>query len=103
MTLKNIQEFQVEFLQGLADKTRLRIIRALEGHEKTVSQLVKELNSSQANISGHLRTLKDRGILKSRQEGKYVFYSIKDEAISEFLSYMEDMLFALRQKAIEGI
>lgn len=104
MTLKNMSEYQVQFLQGLADRTRLRIINALKEHEKTVTQLVAELGSSQANISGHLRTLKESGILKSRQKGKYVFYSLRDEAINEFLSYMEEMLFNLRQKAImEGI
>ncbi|AYO31878.1 MAG: hypothetical protein PWR06_1341 [Thermoanaerobacteraceae bacterium] len=104
MTLKNISEYQVQFLQGLADRTRLRIINALKEQEKTVTQLVAELGSSQANISGHLRTLKESGILKSRQKGKYVFYSLRDEAINEFLSYMEEMLFNLRQKAImEGI
>jgi ArsR family transcriptional regulator len=104
LTLKNISEYQVQFLQGLADRTRLRIINALKEQEKTVTQLVAELGSSQANISGHLRTLKESGILKSRQKGKYVFYSLRDEAINEFLSYMEEMLFNLRQKAImEGI
>ncbi|MDI3481298.1 MAG: hypothetical protein PWQ97_953 [Tepidanaerobacteraceae bacterium] len=104
MTLKNLTEFQVRFLQGMADSTRLRIIKALSEHEKTVTQLVKELGGSQANISGHLRTLRESGILKSRQEGKYVFYSLRDEAINEFLNYMEEMLFNLRQKAIlEGI
>jgi len=100
LTLKNLTEFQVRFLQGMADRTRLRIIKALAGREKTVTQLVTELGSSQANISGHLRTLKESGILKSRQEGKYVFYSLRDETIDEFLSYMEEMLFNLRQKAI---
>lgn len=100
MTLKNLSEFQVRFLQGMADRTRLRTIKALTEREKTVTQLVTELGSSQANISGHLRTLKESGILKSRQEGKYVFYSLRDETIDEFLSYMEEMLFNLRQKAI---
>lgn len=104
MTLKNLTEYQVRFLQGMADGTRLRIIKALREREKTVTQLVTELGGSQANISGHLRTLKESGILKSRQEGKYVFYSLRDETINEFLSYMEEMLFKLRQKAImEGI
>lgn len=103
MLLKNMLEFQVEFLRGLGDKTRLKIIKALMEREKTVTQLVDELESSQANISTHLKTLKNSGILKRRQEGKYVFYSLRDENIYEFVTYMEDMLLKLRKKALEGI
>jgi len=103
MTLRDIHEFQIEFLQGLADKTRMKIIEALMEDEKTVSQLVNELQCSQANISGHLKTLKQSGILKSRQQGKYVFYSLRDPAIVEFLKYMKDMLILLRHKALEGV
>lgn len=103
MTLRDIHEFQIQFLQGLADKTRMRIIEALMENEKTVTELVNELHCSQANVSGHLRTLKQSGILESRQQGKYVFYSLKDPAIVEFLKYMKDMLKILRHKAMESV
>lgn len=98
----NLTEFKVQFLQGLADKTRLRIIEALREREKTVTQLVNELGASQSNISGHLKTLKESGILKCRQEGKYVFYSLRNENIGEFLMYLETILFNLRMEALEG-
>ena len=89
-------------MNGLSDRTRLRIIKALMDREKTVSELVKELEGSQANISGHLKTLKTSGILKSRQEGKYVFYSLSDDAVHDFIMHLEETLIVLRQKAIEG-
>ena len=100
---KNALEFQVDFLRCLGDKTRLRIIKALMEREKTVTQLVQELQGSQANISGHLKTLKNTGILKSRQQGKYVYYSLNDEDIQELLIYLERRILSLRQKAFEGI
>ena len=100
---KSALEFQAEFLRCLGDKTRLRIVKALMEREKTVTQLVQELQSSQANISGHLKTLKDNGILKSRQHGKYVYYSLNDEDIQELLTYLECRIMSLRRKAFEGI
>ncbi|HHY42175.1 MAG TPA: winged helix-turn-helix transcriptional regulator [Thermoanaerobacterales bacterium] len=101
--LKNALEYQADFLRCLGDKTRLRILKALMEREKTVSQLVQELQSSQANISGHLKTLKNTGILKSRQQGKYVYYSLNDEDIQELLIYLEHRILSLRRKAFEGI
>lgn len=102
MTL-SLSEFKVEFLRGLADNTRLKIIESLKDSERTVSQLVDEIGSSQSNISTHLKLLKTTGIVKSRNEGKYVYYSLRDETIYEFLSKLEDMLILMRRKALEGV
>jgi len=99
---KNALEFQAEFLRCLGDKTRLRIVKALMEREKTVSQLVQELQSSQGNISGHLKTLKNSGILKSRQQGRYVYYSINDKDIEELITYLEHRILSFRRKAFEG-
>lgn len=96
-------EFKVEFLRGLADNTRLKIIESLKDREMTVSQLVEEIGSCQSNISTHLKLLKTTGIVKSRNEGKYVYYSLRDETIYEFLSKLEDMLLLMRRKALEGL
>ncbi|ADL08807.1 ArsR/SmtB family transcription factor [Thermosediminibacter oceani] len=102
MTL-NLTESKVRFLESLADKTRLRIVEALKEREKTVSQLVQELGATQSNISGHLRLLKISGIIKSRQEGKYVYYSLSSSAIADFLTKLEDMLAIMRREALEGV
>ena len=96
-------EFKVEFLRGLADNTRLKIIQSLKDREKSVSELVKEVGGSQSNISTHLKLLKTTGIVKSRNEGKYVYYSLQDETIYDFLSKLEEMLLMMRRKAIEGV
>ena len=96
-------EFKVEFLRGLADNTRLKIIQSLKDREKSVSELVKEVGGSQSNISTHLKLLKTTGIVKSHNEGKYVYYSLQDETIYDFLSKLEEMLLMMRRKAIEGV
>jgi len=97
-----LTESKVRFLESLADKTRLRIVEALKEKEKTVTQLVQELGATQSNISGHLRLLKISGIIKSRQEGKYVYYSLASSAIADFLTRLEDMLIAMKREALES-
>lgn len=98
----SLSEYKVEFLRGLADNTRLKIVEALKEQEKTVSELVETVGSSQANISTHLKLLKTTGIVKSRSKGKYMYYSLRGEAICEFLNSLEEMLILMRKKAFEG-
>jgi DNA-binding transcriptional ArsR family regulator len=60
---------------------RLKIIRLLEGGEMSVGQLVERLESSQANISKHLKVLVSAGVLSRRVQGTSAFYSISDPVI----------------------
>src|SRR3954451_22374761 len=60
-----------ERAQALADPTRLRLATALlGGGELCVCDLSWILGRKQALVSHHLRTLRDRGLLKSRRDGK---------------------------------
>lgn len=81
-------ELKVKFFRGFGDKTRLAILEALKGGEKTVSEIVDYTSGgcgNQSNISQHLSCLRGCGIVKSRQEGKYAYYSIRSNEIEQFL------------------
>ena len=65
----------------LGEPLRLQILQFLEDGEKSVNQIVEETNSSQPNISKHLRVMQDAGILVRRQEKNNVFYSVADYSI----------------------
>ncbi|MBM7603138.1 DNA-binding transcriptional ArsR family regulator [Metabacillus crassostreae] len=91
--MENIDvDMKVKFLRGFADKTRIQILEAIKSEEKTVSQIVKELNGNQSNISQHLTCLKGCGLIVGRQEGKYVFYSLASEQIRELLTMFDVVL-----------
>ena len=65
----------------LSEPMRLRLLHALFDGEKPVNTLVEATSGTQANISRHLQTLADAGLLKRRKEGLQVFYSIADPSI----------------------
>ena len=65
----------------LSEPMRLRLIHALTEGERNVSSLVRQVGSTQANVSRHLQTLTNANILARRREGLQVFYSIADPAI----------------------
>ncbi|OXS54928.1 transcriptional regulator [Cohnella sp. CIP 111063] len=83
------KEVKAKFLRGFSDKTRLQILECIKGKEKTVSQIVDDLKGNQSNISQHLACLKGCGIIIGRQEGKYMYYSLRNEQIVELLNVMD--------------
>lgn len=85
-------DVMVKFIRGFADRTRLQIIQSLIQEEKVVSQLVEETGASQSRISQHLACLRDCGIAESRQAGKYVYYSVKNEEIIRLMGMFETAL-----------
>ncbi len=67
----------------LSDPMRLRILQVLEGGGMSVNSIAAEVESTQPNVSKHLRILQDAGLVGRRQEGNTVYYSIADESIFE--------------------
>jgi DNA-binding transcriptional ArsR family regulator len=70
-----------ELFGVLSTPIRLRIIGALCGGEKNVSQLLDEMVVSQPNMSRHLNVLYRTGVVAKRRSGVQVFYRIADESV----------------------
>lgn len=62
----------------LSDPSRLRIIFALHDTEMCVAHLCDTLGLEQSAVSHQLQNLKTARLVKSRKEGKNVFYSLDD-------------------------
>ncbi len=69
--------------QALADPTRVRIVSALIRSELCVCDIAALLGVSQSAISHQLRQMKDLRLVKSRKEGRIVYYTLDDEHISD--------------------
>ena len=72
----------------LSEASRLKLIAALEGGEKNVTELVEATGLTQANVSRHLQTLTAEGILTRRKEGLAVYYSVADESIFDLCDHV---------------
>ncbi|MDR3148934.1 MAG: metalloregulator ArsR/SmtB family transcription factor [Oscillospiraceae bacterium] len=71
-----------ELFKVLGDTTRARIIQELEDHEICVCNLSKKLSMTQSAVSHQLSILKRARIVKSRREGKRLYYAIADHHIA---------------------
>ena len=63
----------------LATPMRLQILSALCETEKSVSQLLMEIDTTQPNLSQHLAVLFKTGVLAKRKEGTQVIYRVQSE------------------------
>ena len=70
-----------EVFKIFGDSTRMKIIYALKLSELCVCDLAYITNSTQSAISHQLRILKQAKLVKSRKDGKVVYYSLKDEHV----------------------
>lgn len=67
-----------ELFKVFGDSTRIRILFVLFEAEVCVCDLAQALNMTQSAISHQLKILKQSKLVKSRREGKSVFYSLAD-------------------------
>ena len=75
-----------EFFRIFGDSTRIRILYALSQSELCVCDIASLLGMGQSAISHQLRILKQSRLVKSRREGKSVFYSLADEHVRTIIS-----------------
>ena len=82
--------------KSLAHASRLELLEQLAQGERSVEVLAERTGLSIANASQHLQRLRRAGLIVARRDGKFVFYTLADEAIL-------DLLTALRQIAERNI
>ncbi len=75
----------VSFFSIFSDYTRLKMISALAISEMCVSDMAKLLKLNQTTVSHQLRLLKNLNAVKTRRQGKVVFYSLRTETLNDVL------------------
>jgi ArsR family transcriptional regulator len=78
---------------ALSDETRVGILERLRDGEQCVCDLTEAFNTGQSRLSFHLRVLKDAGLVIDRPEGRWIYYSINQDAIQElddFITWLKE-------------
>jgi len=83
---------KAKLFRGLGDSTRLSILELLRYGEKSASEIVKDTDHSQSNVSNHLSCLLDCGLVQNRREGKNIFYSLRNKKVSKILEESDEIL-----------
>ena len=74
-------QFCADKLKSLSDPHRLRIIQLLRMGELAVSDMAELLESELVTVSHHLQILKSSGLVQTRREGRFIYYSLRPELL----------------------
>ena len=74
-----------EFFKVFGDTTRIRILYVLFEAEMCVCDIAEMLNMTASAISHQLRLLKQSRLVKSRREGKTIYYSLADDHVRSII------------------
>lgn len=74
--------------RALGEPSRLEILHALRGGEKTVSDLLEATGLGQANVSKHLQLLHDSGFVLRRKAGVSTYYRLADADVFRLCELM---------------
>jgi ArsR family transcriptional regulator len=69
--------------RAMGEPLRLRLLQELEHGERSVSELANLLGATQPNVSRHLKILEQVGLLRRRQQGSSVYYTIAERMVFE--------------------
>jgi ArsR family transcriptional regulator len=74
-------EMAAEVFRVMSAPMRLKIISSLCNGEKNVTQLLEEIDTTQPNMSQHLNTLYQAGVIGRRRDGVQIFYRIINDRV----------------------
>lgn len=102
----SVLRIKAEFFKALGHPCRLNILEKLQKGEQCVCHLT-EKNMTQANLSQHLKILKDSGLVRSRKKGLYNYYSIRNSETADLLQlgnriikeYIDDLSEGLEENS----
>jgi len=66
--------------KAFADPTRVRILAALRDGELCVCELSDALGITQSTLSTHLQVIREAGLVRTRRDGKWIYYAVTAEA-----------------------
>jgi len=78
-------ELAASKLRAIAHPMRIAIIDLLHEKQLSVTEIYEKLDIEQASASHHLNILKTKGVLASKRNGKKIFYSLKNQTLTEII------------------
>ena len=80
-----------QLFKALSDPNRLMIVDMLSCGELCACVILEKFQISQPTLSHHMKNLCDCGLVNGRKEGKWTYYSLNNDVLQDFRSFLEDV------------
>lgn len=92
-----------DFFSAFSNRTRLRMLCALQTGRRTVSELAEYAEVSMPNASQHLRVMREKGVVTTEKEAQFVYYTITDPRILEGATLIRSALMDAARRSAESL
>lgn len=82
---KELISHAVSFFKVVGDETRMKILCTIAHDEVCVNDIAENVGMSKSAVSHQLKILKDAGLVKTRRDGKNIFYSLDDQHVVDIM------------------
>jgi ArsR family transcriptional regulator len=83
----------------LADPLRVRIVELLADGPACTCHLVADTGAKQPNVSGHLRALREAGLVAAEPRGRFTYYRLLPDAIEQAAAHLAALAAKARANA----
>ncbi len=87
--MENIYARHAGLFKALSDTNRLMIVDMLSCGELCACKILEKFNITQPTLSHHMKILCDCGLVKGRKEGKWTYYSLNEEVVEDFKTFLD--------------
>ena len=86
----NIHNHLLKVCKGLANSNRLKVLQIISNSKTPlgVNEIAKRLKLKQANVSAHLKYLRLNKIVKAKQDGLNMYYTINDSLAQKLIDIL---------------
>jgi ArsR family transcriptional regulator len=92
MTNKKIFELHAEVCRALGHPLRIEVIDLLQDKEICFTDILEETGGLKSNLSQHLSVMTKKGILKTRRDGQFTYFSLSSEKVAQACRLMREVL-----------
>lgn len=80
-----------DVMKALADPTRREILNLLKPGAMAATEIADRFDISGAAVSKHLTILREAELVRTRREGKYIYYELTASVLEEVLLWIKDL------------
>jgi ArsR family transcriptional regulator len=98
VSLTNQYEQTARIFKAFCDENRLMVLELLRDGEKCANSLLEELLITQSTLSHHMKILCESGIVMSRKQGKWTYYSLSPNGYRDARDQLERIMLRSSEK-----